>query len=157
MEEERNKRPEDIRLGYLKINTYISKSMGEVELYKIATILSSGKKPGMMMVVHNAGEPCDSYVKILREHCKEYSFMKTDKSIIGAPKMSMKSHIYEGHSIKGTFEYEPTVGKGLSLGHWRTSVVDRIIEDCVIITRNSVYAIHDLALIREKKLNDLGI
>jgi hypothetical protein len=154
MEEDRNKRPEDIRLGYLKINTYISRSVGEVELYKIATIISSGKK---MMVVHNAGEPCDSYVKILREHCKEYSFMKTDKSIIGTPKMSMRSHIHKGHSIKGTFDYEPTVGKGLSLGNWRTSVVDRIIEDCIIITRNSVYAIHDLALIREKKLNDLGI
>lgn len=132
--------------------------MREVELYKIATILSSGKKRPMMMVVHNAGEPCDSYVKILREHCEEeYSLMKTDKAIIGTPKMSMRSHIYEGHSIKGTLEDDPTVGKGLSLGHWRTSVVDRIIEDCVIITRNSVYAIHDLALIREKKLNDLGI
>lgn len=132
--------------------------MREVELYKIATILSSTNKKPMMMVVHNAGEPCDSYVKILRNHCEEeYSFMKTDKAIIGSPKMSMRSNIYEGHSIKGTLEDNPTVGKGLSLGHWRTSVVDRIIEDCVIITRNSVYAIHDLALIREKKLNDLGI
>lgn len=132
--------------------------MREVELYKIATILSSTNKKPMMMVVHNAGEPCDSYVKILRDHCEEeYSFMKTDKAIIGSPKMSMRSNIYKGHSIKGALEDNPTVGKGLSLGHWRTSVVDRIIEDCVIITRNSVYAIHDLALIREKKLNDLGI
>jgi hypothetical protein len=83
--------------------------------------------------------------------------MKTDKAIIGPAKMSMKSNIYAGHSFKGILEDDPTVGKGLNLGHWRTSVVDRIIEDCVIITRNSVYAIHDLALIREKKLNDLGI
>lgn len=133
--------------------------MREIEIYKIATILSPIKdKKQMMMVVYNAGEPCDSYVKILREHCEEeYSFMKTDKAIIGPAKMSMKSNIYAGHSIKGTLEDDPTVGKVLSLGHWRTSVVDRIIEDCVIITRNSVYVIHDLALIREKKLNDLGI
>ena len=132
--------------------------MREVELYKIATILSSAKKQPLMLVVHNAGEPCDSYVKILREHCKEeYSFMKTDKAIVRTPKMSMRSHVYEGHSIKGELEDDPAVGKTLSLGHWRTSVVDRIIEDCVIITRNSVYAIHDPALIREKKLNDLGI
>jgi len=137
--------------------------MREVELYKIGTILSShkqsssGKKP-IMMVVHNAGEPCDSYVNILREHCKEeYSFLKTDKAIIGKPKMSMLNHVYEGHSIKGLLESEPTIGKGMVLGHWRTSVVDRILEDCVIITRNSIYAIHDLALIRDKKLNDLGI
>ena len=133
--------------------------MREIEIYKIATILSPIKdKKQMMMVVYNAGEPCDSYVKILREHSEEeYSFMKTDKAIIGPAKMSMKSNIYAGHSIKGILEDDPTVGKRLSLGHWRTSVVDRIIEDCVIITRNSVYAIHDLALIREKKLNDLGI
>ena len=52
--------------------------MKEVELYKIATILSPIKdKKQMMMVVYNAGEPCDSYVKILREHCsEEYSFIK---------------------------------------------------------------------------------
>ncbi len=133
--------------------------MREIEIYKIATILSPMKdKKQMMMVVYNAGEPCDSYVKILREHCEEeYSFMKTDKAIIGPAKMSMKSNIYAGHSFKGILEDDPTVGKVLSLGHWRTSVVDRIIEDCVIITKNSVYAIHDLALIREKKLNDLGI
>ena len=133
--------------------------MREVELFKIATILSQikGKTP-IMMVVHNAGEPCDSYVKILREHCKEeYSFMKTDKTIIGAPKMSMKSHIYEGHSIKGALDAPLQVGNSVAVGHWRTSVVDRIIEDCIIITKNSVYVIHDQALIREKKLNDLGI
>lgn len=133
--------------------------MNEVEIYKIGTILGGiGGKKSTMMVVNNAGEPCDSYVRILREHCsEEYSFMKTDKAIIGTPKMSMKSHVYEGHSIKGVLYEPPKVGDSVSLGHWRTSVVDRIIEDCIVITKNSVYAIHNPALIREKKLNDLGI
>ncbi len=133
--------------------------MNEVELYKIGTVLGgmAGKKP-TMMVVSNAGEPCDTYVKILRENCSgEYSFMKTDKAIIGTPRMSMRSHIHEGHSIKGTLDNPPKVGESLSLGYWRTSDVDRVIDDCIVITSNSVYAIHDLALIREKKLNDLGI
>jgi hypothetical protein len=133
--------------------------MNEVELYKIGTVLGgiAGKKP-TMMVVSNAGEPCDTYVKILREHCsEEYSFMKTDKAIIGTPKMSMRSHVYEGHSIKGFLDAVPKVGNSLSVGSWRTSVVDRVIEDCIVITKNSVYAIHNPALIREKKLNDLGI
>jgi protein subunit release factor A len=40
---------------------------------------------------------------------------------------------------------------------WRTSVVDRIIEDCIVITKNSVYAIHDLALLRDNKLKELGL
>ena len=133
--------------------------MNEVELYKIGTILGGiGGKKSTMMVVSNAGEPCDSYVKILREHCsEEYSFMKTDKAIIGTPKMSMRSHVYEGHSIKGFLDAAPKVGNSLSVGFWRTSVVDRVIEDCIVITKNSVYAIHNPALIREKKLNDLGI
>jgi len=133
--------------------------MNEVELYKIGTILGGiGGKKSTMMVVNNAGEPCDSYVKILREHCsEEYSFMKTDKAIIGTPKMSMRSHVYEGHSIKGFLDAAPKVGNSLSVGSWRTSVVDRVIEDCIVITKNSVYAIHNPTLIREKKLNDLGI
>ena len=133
--------------------------MREVELYKIGTVLSPIKdKKQMMMVVYNAGEPCDSYIKILREHCKEeYSFMKTDKAIIGTPKMSMRSHLYEGHSIKGNLYRDPVVGETMSIGNWMTSKIDRIIDDCIIITKNSVYAIHDPALIREKKLNDLGI
>ena len=133
--------------------------MNEVELYKIGTILGGfGEKKATMMVVCNAGEPCDSYVKILREHCsEEYSFMKTDKAIIGTPKMSMRSHVYEGHSIKGVIDAPPQVGNSLAVGHWRTSVVDQVIDDCIIITKNSVYAIHNPALIREKKLNDLGI
>lgn len=133
--------------------------MNEVELYKIGTVLGgiAGKKP-TMMVVSNAGEPCDTYVKILRERCsEEYSFLKTDKAIIGTPKMSMRSHVYEGHSIKGVLDGTPKVGDSVSLGHWRTSTVDRIIDGCIVITKNSVYAIHDQALIREKKLNDLGI
>jgi hypothetical protein len=134
--------------------------MNEVELYKIGTILGGfGVKKPTMMIVSNAGEPCDTYVNILREHCsEEYSFMKTDKAIIGTPpKMSMRSSIQEGGSIKGVLYETPKVGESLTLGHWRTSVVDRIIDDYIIITKNSVYAIHDLALIREKKLNDLGI
>ena len=133
--------------------------MNEVELYKIGTILGGiGGKKSTMMVVNNAGEPCDSYVRILREHCsEEYSFMKTDKAIIGTPKMSMRSHVYEGHSIKGFLDAAPKVGNSLSVGSWRTSVVDRVIEDCIVITKNSVYAIHNPTLIREKKLNDLGI
>jgi hypothetical protein len=131
----------------------------EVELYKIGTVLGgiAGKKP-TMMVVSNAGEPCDTYVKILREHCsEEYSLLKTDKAIIGTPKMSIRSHVYEGHSIKGFLDGAPKVGESVSLGHWRTSTVDRIIEDCIIVTKNSVYAIHDLSLIRDKKLKELGL
>jgi len=131
----------------------------EVELYKIGTVLGgiAGKKPTMMVVI-NAGEPCDTYAKILRERCsEEYDFIKIEKAIIGTQRMSMRSHVYEGYSIKGVLDGSPKIGESLALGRWRTSKVYRIIGESIVITENSVYAIHDLALIREKKLNDLGI
>lgn len=136
--------------------------MSKVEMYKIGTILGGigGKRP-TMMIVNNVGEPCDSYVKILREHCsEEYSFFKTDKTIIGKPSTKFsfeESTIHDGYSITGVLYEPPKVGESLMIGSMRTSRVDRIIEDCIIITKNSVYAIHNPALIREKKLNDLGI
>ena len=134
----------------------------EIEIYKIGTLLPklpSREKP-LMMVVSDAGEPCDAYVKILRERCSgEYSFMKTQKAIIGTPKMGMRGHVYEGHSIKGKEDASPMEGQPYTInsGSWHTSRVDRIVDGCVLITKNSVYAIHDLAEIRNKKLDELGI
>ena len=34
---------------------------------------------------------------------------------------------------------------------------NKIIDENILITRNSVYAIHDVSKLREKRLNDLGI
>jgi hypothetical protein len=113
-----------------------------------------------MMVVSDAGEPCDAYVKILRERCSgEYSFLKTQKAIIGTPKMGMRGHVYEGHSIKGSEDASPMEGQPYTInsGSWHTSRVDKVVDGCVLITKNSVYAIHDLAEIRNKKLDELGI
>lgn len=118
-----------------------------------------GKLP-IMMVVTDSGEPCDTYVKILRDQCPgEYSFLKTSKAIVGPPKMGMRGHVYEGHSIKGFSDGDPIVGQAYTINNsaWHTSTVERIIEDCVLITKNSVYAIHDPARIRDKKLGELGI
>lgn len=134
----------------------------EIEIYKIGTLLPklpSRDKP-LMMVVSDAGEPCDAYVKILRERCSgEYSFLKTQKAIIGTPKMGMRGHVYEGHSIKGSEDASPMEGQPYTInsGSWHTSRVDKVVDGCVLITKNSVYAIHDLAEIRNKKLDELGI
>ena len=40
---------------------------------------------------------------------------------------------------------------------WSTTVVVNIINDDIIITKNSIYAIHDVSKMRDKKLKDLGI
>ena len=134
----------------------------EIEIYKIGTLLPklpSREKP-IMMVVSDAGEPCDTYVKILRESCPdEYSFLKTQKAIIGTPKMGMRGHVYEGHSIKGTEDDAPMEGQPYTIdsGSWHTSTVERIVDGCVLITKNSIYALHDPAEMRDKKLGELGI
>ena len=141
----------------------------EVEVLKIGSIISPVRINGMYdtsfkptaMVVHGAGSVYDYYVNILREECKnDYSFLKTDKSII-LDRFSTWSggKIGEGHSYIGKYDGPPQVGKSFTLGNgsWSTTVVVNIINDDIIITRNSIYAIHDVSKMRHKKLKDLGI
>jgi len=131
----------------------------EVEVFKIGTILhlTNEGKP-MIMAVDGVGEPWDCYVCILKENCsEEYSFMKAARSIVGsARKVSMRKT--EEISIKGIQDGDPVIGLSYGIdGNWRTSRVVKIIDECVLITMNSVYAIHDLSKVREKKLRNLGI
>jgi len=114
----------------------------EIEIYKIGTLLPKmpSKEKPLIMVVSDAGEPFDSYVKILRERCSgEYSFLKTQKAIIGAPKMGMRGHVYEGHSIKGSEDAAPMEGQPYTINScsWSSSTVERIVDGCVLITKNS--------------------
>lgn len=143
----------------------------EVEILKIGTILN-GQKAGFapdifpmigstIMVVYNAGPVFDYYVDILRDKCgDDYKYLRTDQAIIGKPE------VYKGTSsgkfeienkLIGVINYEPMVGISFNLGFWHTSTVMRILDESVFLTKNSVYAIHDVSLLREKRLNDLGI
>lgn len=138
----------------------------EVEVLKIGTILPStisrDKEEGKstIMIVFNAGPVFEYYVNILREKCVgEYKYLKTDKSIIGSinntPRFSKSDKISD--TLKGIQNADPVVGQSYGIGNWYTSTVTRIIDENILITRNSVYAIHDVSKLREKRLNDLGI
>lgn len=135
---------------------------GEVEILKIGKILPPIKgNKSTAMVVYDCGPIYDYYVNILKEECKnDYSFLKTEKSII-SDRFSTRvaGRIGEGHSYVGKFDDDPQVGKSFTLGNgsWSTTVVVNIINDDIIITRNSIYAIHDVSKMRDKKLKDLGI
>lgn len=134
----------------------------EIEIYKIGTLLPKlpSKAKPLMMVVSDAGEPCDAYVKILRERCSgEYSFLKAQKAIIGTPKLGMRGKVQNGHSITGTEDAPPMEGQPYTINScsWRSSTVERIVDGCVLITKNSAYALHDLVEMRNKKLDELGI
>ena len=143
----------------------------EVEILKIGKIIpdviskweiSEGKKEGKdtIMIVHNDSPVFDYYVSILREKCgDEYKYLKTHKSIVGSPEVFKSSLLgkQKSDTIKGIQNEEPEVGKSYEVGYWHTSTVMRIIDEDILITRNSVYAIHNPSKIRDKRLNDLGI
>ena len=141
----------------------------EVEVLKIGTIIQPVRINGMYdtsikptaMVVYDAGSIYDYYINILREECKnDYSFLKTAKSII-SDRFSTRvvGKIGEGHSYIGKYDDPPQVGKSFTLnnGGWNTTVVINIIDEDIIITKNSIYAIHNISKMRHKKLKDLGI
>ena len=143
----------------------------EVEILKIGSIIPDviskcksleGKKEGKdtIMVVFNGGYLFDHYVSILKEKCgDEYKYLKTDQSIVGTPEKFRSSLL--GHekvyTIKGIQNKEPKIGESYGVEHWYTSTVNKIIDEDILITRNSVYAIHDVSKLRDKKLNDLGL
>ena len=132
----------------------------EVEILKIGSIMPSIKDKDIIMVVYNGGPIFDYYVDILKEKCGDkYNYLKTHQAIVGTPEQFRSSLV--GHKkvdrIKGIQNEEPKIGSTYSVGHWYTSIVNDIIEDCIIITKNSIYAIHNIEKIRNKKLNDLGI
>jgi hypothetical protein len=138
----------------------------EIEILKIGTILKPSDircldKKTTLMVVFDAGPIFDYYVNILREECKDdYSFLKTAKSIISERfSTRVAGRVGEGHSYVGKFDDYPQVGKSFTLGNgsWSTTTVINVIDENIIITKNSIYAIHDVSKMRDKKLKDLGI
>jgi hypothetical protein len=133
----------------------------EVEILKIGTILPDikGGREFTIMVVYNGGSIFDHYVTILKEKCgDEYKYLKTDKAIIGSINNTSRfSKSDKSDTLKGIQNDDPVVGQSYGIGNWHTSTVNKIIDENILITRNSVYAIHDVSKLREKRLNDLGI
>jgi hypothetical protein len=143
----------------------------EVEILKIGNVMpvlpikgtrvfdSSQFRKQTIMVVNNGGVLFDYYVSILRENCEDdYSFLKTEQSIIGYPQLFRTPH-KQSDTIKGISDGNPIVGVPYTInnGSWHTSKVEKVMDGCVLITKNSVYAIHNLSDFRNKKIEDLGL
>jgi len=148
----------------------------EVEILKIGSILpvmplikgtrvydtSQFKNKQTIMVVYDGGPLFDYYVNKLRESCKdEYSFQKTAQSIVGYPNVFRSSLVgnQPTTSLKGISDGEPQIDHIYTINNssWHTTKVIKIIDGCVLITKNSVYAIHNLSDLRENKLGELGL
>jgi len=134
----------------------------EVEILKLGYIISRviggniDREKETLMVVYNGGPIFDHYVSILREKCgDEYKYLKTDRKIVGGP------HSYRpGNNdarLFGELDGELVIGMSFTVGSWHSSIVQKIINKNIVITNNSVYAIHNLSEFRENRLNDLGI
>ena len=132
----------------------------EVEILKIGSIVPTEGR-NTIMVVFNAGPIFDHYVSILKEKCSnEYRYLITDQSIVGTPDIRpdrFSKFDKPSDTLKGIQNKEPKIGESYGIGNWYTSTVNKIIDDSILITRNSVYAIHDIPKLRDKILNDLGI
>lgn len=143
----------------------------EVEILKIGSVIPAiiskleiieGKKErkDTIMVVSNGGPIFDYYINMLIENCSDYNFMSAEQSIVGTPETFRSSLL--GHkqalTLNGICDGDPVVGKVYSIdnGSWHSSMVNRIINN-IIITRNSVYAIHSVSYLRDIKLKELGI
>lgn len=141
--------------------------MEEVEIIKIGIFWGFDKTK--LIILRNSDPIVDYYVDMLIEAHKEdgieYSYIKTgDNTIITQKPYIFRKLLNKGIKddckyIKGIPDYFPIIGKIFSInnGNWGTSLVDRIINDTIIITNNSIYAIHSIGYIRNKKLDYLGI
>lgn len=144
----------------------------EVEILKIGKVMpvlpikgtrvydTSQFRKQTIMVVYDGGQVFDYYVGILKE-CEEYNYMKTTKSIVGKPQTFRSSLVGNQpvDTLKGVSDGDPIIGQSYTINNssWYTSKVEKIIDDYIIVTKNSVYAIHNLSDLRSKKINDLGI
>lgn len=132
----------------------------EVEILKIGSIIPTEGR-NTIMVVFDGGTIFDHYVSILKEKCgDEYKYLKTQQSIVGTPSDRpdrFSRFDKPSNTLKGIQNKEPKIGESYGVVNWYTSTVNKIIDDNILITRNSVYAIHDISKLRDKILNDLGI
>lgn len=141
--------------------------MKKVEVIKIGEVLSRNKSIVSFLTITDGGEIVDYYLGIFLRNMedeikeKNITVQKTAGGVVSAtPRFGdiLKGKVPTGKGRKGIEDGEPIVGDAYQLKDgWHTSRVERIIEDCVLITRNSIYAIHNLQNIRNRKLDDLGI
>lgn len=123
-----------------------------VELIKIANTMraiGSENKPTALMI-SDGDELVKYYTSIFKKNCSSYNIIKSTGGIVS--NMGMKP-------IIGIADEEPIVDKIFTINNhsWNTSKVLIIIEDCIIVTMNSIYAIHNKSNFRERKLKEIGI
>jgi hypothetical protein len=125
-----------------------------IEIIKIADIIRdiSGnyKRTGWgkqtIMIISDGDSKIEFYTSLfIKEKSNNYNILKTTGGIVEQP------------FIIGVCDDNPVIGKIFTINNssWHTSKVVDIIENCVLITMNSVYAIHNNSNLRNLKLNKI--
>ena len=128
--------------------------MKEVEIIKIGDIFNS-----TITIITDGNSNVEHYNKILIENCEGFIIEETISDIYERFGDVARGKIAKGKSRSGKEDGRPIVGECYTLDNaiWNTSRISRIIDDCILITKNSVYAIHTVSELRDKKLKELGI
>jgi hypothetical protein len=136
--------------------------MREVQIIKLGTIM--GKPISQTILIDNNRGPIVEYYTKLLMNNSEYKFQNSS-GIVKHEFYTQKFRplktldILKDVSIFGKCDGDPVIGQPYSINNytWRTSIVNDIIEGVIIITNNSVYAIHSVGELRNAKLEKLGI
>lgn len=136
----------------------------QVEIIKIGNIIGPNSFPfhnkgndKIILVATDGDKLYNYYLEILKKNRPQFRYQKTTQSIVGYVVLSYLQKTPK--TLIGECDGNPIIGKPYTINNsnWHTSTVEDIIEDCIIVTKNSIYAIHNLSKIREKKINDLGL
>lgn len=143
----------------------------EVEIIKIGEILRNdilkNESRFVVMTVEDDDPTVNYYLSIFKDYVQSYlpnySLLKTQGIIRGSGEDRYFSGNFNGlkshKHIRGRSDGDPIIGQSFTINNssWHTSKVDNIIGDNIIMTKNSVYAIHNTSSMREQKLKNLGI
>ena len=135
--------------------------MREVEIIKLGDVLGSEKdKNPFLLIITDGGDIVDHYNEILVKNCKDCKIQRTVGGIVQERFGDMvRGKISNGKGRVGIEDGSPIVGGTYTLdnGTWHTSRINKVIDGCILITKNSIYAIHNISEMRNRRLNELGI
>jgi len=119
-----------------------------IRILKLAEI-DNYTHSGKVMYVDKDNIEKQYYVNILEDFYKNSDIKILDTS----------NKFWTNNDLRVFNHSEIEVGKPFSIngGSWQTSIVEEVIDNVILVTKNSVYVLYNLEELRERKLKDLGI
>ena len=131
----------------------------EVQIIKLADVITTPKSSVIMTACEDDSDIIKYYLSVLRKY--KSNILKTGKGIVRQPSWS-KFNVFTGLSddpLIGISDGDPIIGQSFTINNssWHTSKVLEIIEDNIIVTKNSIYLIYNKSNHRDRVIRDLGL